>query len=163
MQTLIWALPLFAASRTVGDALVARGQQNSVARIVLVTIGASVGLYFVLIQTRSVNGAAWAFMLSAAMLCTLTLWKGLRMHMAGWGTIWRALLPFVACLAAFQASRNAATPSLAGVGLVCVTAAVTLIPVSLVQWRSWRSGRIRSADQMIVVHRRALATQEDVG
>ena len=161
MQTLIWALPLFAASRTVGDALVARGQQNSVARIVLVTIGASAGLYFLLIKTGSVNGAAWAFLSSAAILCTLTLWKGLQMQVARWGTIWPALLPFGASLAAFQATR-AAAPSL-GVTVVCMTAAATMIPMSLVEWRFWRNGGLRSADQKIEVHRRALAAQEEVG
>jgi O-antigen/teichoic acid export membrane protein len=69
MQTLIWALVPFGVNRALGDALVARGEQGTVARIVLLNLVVGILLYLSLIPLLGLPGAAWAFYLSAMGCC----------------------------------------------------------------------------------------------
>ncbi len=64
MQTLVWALVPFGINRALGDALVARGEQRVVARIVLTNVAVGSLLYINLIPLSGPTGAAWAFFFS---------------------------------------------------------------------------------------------------
>ncbi len=64
MRTLVWALVPFGINRALGDALVARGEQKSVAGIVLTNVAVGALLYITLIPISGPVGTAWAFFYS---------------------------------------------------------------------------------------------------
>ncbi len=71
-RILIWALPLFAFSRSFGDALVALGRQSITATLVACTTIVSIGVYAVLVPRLHGMGAAQGFLSSAIILAILT-------------------------------------------------------------------------------------------
>jgi O-antigen/teichoic acid export membrane protein len=71
-KLLIWALPLFAFSRSVGDALVALDKQTATASLVVATTILSLGFYFFLVPRLHGRGAALGFLCSASLLALLS-------------------------------------------------------------------------------------------
>jgi len=72
LELLLWSLTPFAINRALGDALVAQGRQDLLARIVLAGTAASIVLYLVLIHFFGSIGAAWAFLLSSTLFCCIS-------------------------------------------------------------------------------------------
>ncbi|MGI9070218.1 MAG: polysaccharide biosynthesis C-terminal domain-containing protein, partial [Bryobacteraceae bacterium] len=102
LKTLSWSLVPFAVNRAIGDALVARGLQKIVARIVVINCGVSVFLYVLLIHISPLEGAAWAFNLSILCFCLLSVREALgRVEIVAPRAVWRALLPAIAGSAVF--------------------------------------------------------------
>jgi O-antigen/teichoic acid export membrane protein len=92
MQILVWALLPFGVNRALGDALVARGEQKIVARIVLTNVAVGSLLYIALISISGPTGAAWAFFYSV-LGCSFVsaIISVYRKKIAGGLLIWTAL------------------------------------------------------------------------
>jgi O-antigen/teichoic acid export membrane protein len=77
LKTLIWMPVFFTSSRVLGDALVACGKQASVGKIVIATLVVSPFLYVPLVHRFGPAGAAYALLLSAAVLLALSAGRAL--------------------------------------------------------------------------------------
>jgi O-antigen/teichoic acid export membrane protein len=93
MQILVWALVPFGVNRALGDALVARGEQNIVARIVLTNVAVGALLYLTFIPMAGPTGAAWAFFCSVLGCSFISAIIAVyRAKIAGGFLVWTALL-----------------------------------------------------------------------
>lgn len=72
LKVLVWALVPFAVNRAMGDALVARGYQRTVAKLIAFTLLCSVPFYLFAIPAYGATGAAWGLVFSVGLLCGLT-------------------------------------------------------------------------------------------
>jgi O-antigen/teichoic acid export membrane protein len=131
LRVLIWTLAPFALSRAMGDALVALGRQAEVARIILITIAATVPAYGLLIYTSGAIGAAWGFVFSAAFICALCLRTCRREPTLAQLTSFSATLaPWLICFAlqqAAEASGSAAVSATLSIASISGLTAVALL------------------------------------
>jgi O-antigen/teichoic acid export membrane protein len=124
LRILIWTLAPFALSRAMGDALVALGRQAEVARIILITMAASVPAYAFLIYTSGPIGAAWGFVFSAAFICVLCLRTCRQERTLARLTSFRTTLaPWLICFGLQQAAdAPGATAISSGVSIALIAA-----------------------------------------
>jgi O-antigen/teichoic acid export membrane protein len=136
LQILVWGLVPIMVNRVLGDSLVADEKQSTVARIVLLSMFASVGLYVGLIKLLGMSGAAWGFVLSSAGLCIWVALEGvLRFSMVDAGPVVLSLAPGFLGAAALLLGY----PSLAA---VCALAAAGVAAiVSLMRGWNWLKPR----------------------
>jgi polysaccharide transporter, PST family len=75
LDILSWTIVPYAMCRTLGDTLVAANLQAVLARIIVVSLAVSIGVYLLFIGIAAETGAAWAFLFSTLTLCCLTAWQ----------------------------------------------------------------------------------------
>lgn len=74
LAILLWALPVFAWNRTLGDALVATGGQRIVGRIVIGSLLFGIAVYPPLIVGYGAVGAAWALLIVSGAIGAASAW-----------------------------------------------------------------------------------------
>jgi O-antigen/teichoic acid export membrane protein len=136
LQILVWGLVPIMVNRVLGDSLVADGKQSTVARIVVLSMIASAGLYIVLIKLLGMPGAAWGFVLSSMGLCAwVALESVLRFHIIDAAPVLLSLAPGVLGAAALLLRY----PSLWAIGALVVAGLAAL--VSLMRGWNWLKPR----------------------
>jgi O-antigen/teichoic acid export membrane protein len=109
LKILVWALVPFALNRAMGDAMVARGHQRTIAKLILLTL------------VCSMSGAAWGFVFSVGLLCTLTaLYAVMRAQIADTRAVATVWVPVALGMATSIVSRGS-TGLLASVSLVAIS------------------------------------------
>ena len=125
-RLLICALPLFAFSRSVGDALVSLGKQTATASIVVTTTFLSLGFYLSLVPKLHGKGAALGFLCSASLLALLSaivFWRIERMP------LYQLVFPLVPATAAMLVIASHSKDLVIDVVLLAVAAVSALIIV----------------------------------
>jgi O-antigen/teichoic acid export membrane protein len=132
LQILVWGLVPIMVNRVLGDSLVADGKQSTVARIVVLSMIASAGLYIVLIKLLGMPGAAWGFVLSSMGLCAwVALESVLRFRIIDAAPVLLSLAPGVLGAAALLLRY----PSLWAIGALAAAGVAAL--VSLMRGWNW--------------------------
>jgi O-antigen/teichoic acid export membrane protein len=128
LRVLIWTLAPFALSRAMGDALVALGRQAEVARIILITMAATVPAYAFLIYTSGAIGAAWGFVFSATLICILCLRTCRRERTLAQLTSFDATLaPWLICFGLQQAAEASGSGAMSSAVSIASIAALTAV------------------------------------
>jgi O-antigen/teichoic acid export membrane protein len=121
LKILVWALVPFALNRAMGDAMVARGHQRTIAKLILLTLVCSIGFYAVAIPAFGLSGAAWGFVFSVGLLCTLTaLYAVMRAQIADTRAVATVWVPVALGMVTSIVSRGS-TGLLASVSLVAIS------------------------------------------
>jgi O-antigen/teichoic acid export membrane protein len=143
LQILLWALPLFAWNRALGDALVATGHQRTVGGIVWVALGVALAAYPALIRAGGVAGAAWALVGVCVLIGGASAHFAVKRGLVNLFDLAVYALPLVCGLA----SQAAPTAGLRGAALA-LAAALTV-------WLCWT--------KLALPQRRAAATEAMTG
>jgi O-antigen/teichoic acid export membrane protein len=145
LKILVWTLVPFAVNRAMGDALVARGYQRTVAKLIGITLLFSVPFYVLAIRAYGVNGAAWGLVVSVGLLCGLTALQAvLRVQIADRRVVASVLVPLVAAVAffIFTNGSTALVPSVA-ISALCI---VTICIAGLREAKILRENRSMAAN-----------------
>jgi O-antigen/teichoic acid export membrane protein len=141
LKVLVWALVPFAVNRAMGDALVARGHQRTVAKLIAFTLVCSIAFYVVAIRSFGVLGAAWGFVFSVGLLCGLTALEAvLRVRVVDRRGVAAVLVPLIAGVICFIVTRGSTgfIPS-AAISTLCLYAFTFAVVRELRQIRRNRS------------------------
>jgi O-antigen/teichoic acid export membrane protein len=124
-RTLAWALVPFAVNRALGDAMVARGFQRTVAKIILSNFLVAAALYVSFIWLWGVDGAAWAFYTSILLFCFISVGCAIRKaSLRPYTELAFSLFPAMICSLIFALSKSTMVCSITGV----LASGLALIP-----------------------------------
>jgi O-antigen/teichoic acid export membrane protein len=140
MQILMWVLVPFGVNRALGDAMVARGEQGAVARIVLINLAISPVLYLILIPRLGLNGAAWSFLFSVLGCCVLSAIVAThRSRIASAFMVWVALVAAVIGSIGFAIAGSTSARTISSLAACLVVAAGVVCSWSNVPRGWWQA------------------------